>query len=127
MTKYTNHAVFSHILCLNTVVKTVFCFVQEVNIDLDKLPNNMAYHRTGAQLNPKLEKLEFPRNDIIYIRDLGQGAFGRVFQVSWYFWKMFVCFKMLFDVCSDENCLLSGKSTRPCKGGRIHSGGSEDA
>ncbi|KAK3924963.1 Tyrosine-protein kinase transmembrane receptor Ror2, partial [Frankliniella fusca] len=50
------------------------------NIDLDKLPDNMAYHRTGAQLNPKLEKLEFPRNDIIYIRDLGQGAFGRVFQ-----------------------------------------------
>jgi receptor tyrosine kinase len=49
---------------------------------LEKLPNNMAYHRTGAQLNPKLEKLEFPRNDIIYIRDLGQGAFGRVFQVS---------------------------------------------
>ncbi|XP_069694454.1 tyrosine-protein kinase transmembrane receptor Ror2 [Periplaneta americana] len=55
---------------------------QEVNIDLDKLPNNMAYHRTGAQLNPKLEKLEFPRNDIIYIRDLGQGAFGRVFQAK---------------------------------------------
>lgn len=51
------------------------------NIDLDKLPDNMSYHRTGAQLNPKLEKLEFPRNDIIYIRDLGQGAFGRVFQV----------------------------------------------
>lgn len=55
---------------------------EEVNIDLDKLPNNMAYHRTGAQLNPKLEKLEFPRNDIIYIRDLGQGAFGRVFQAK---------------------------------------------
>ncbi|KAE8743856.1 Tyrosine-kinase receptor Ror2 [Frankliniella occidentalis] len=52
------------------------------NIDLDKLPDNMAYHRTGAQLNPKLEKLEFPRNDIIYIRDLGQGAFGRVFQAK---------------------------------------------
>jgi hypothetical protein len=67
---------------INVVVKTLFYFVQEVNIDLDKLPNNMAYHRTGAQLNPKLEKLEFPRNDIIYIRDLGQGAFGRVFQAS---------------------------------------------
>ncbi|KAK7791522.1 hypothetical protein R5R35_008686 [Gryllus longicercus] len=55
---------------------------EEVNIDLEKLPNNMAYHTTGAQLNPKLEKLEFPRNDIIYIRDLGQGAFGRVFQAK---------------------------------------------
>lgn len=56
--------------------------VEEVNIDLEKLPSNMAYHTTGAQLNPKLEKLEFPRNDIIYIRDLGQGAFGRVFQAK---------------------------------------------
>lgn len=56
--------------------------VQEVNIDLDKLPSNMAYHRTGVTLNPKLEQLEFPRNDIIYIKDLGQGAFGRVFQAK---------------------------------------------
>ncbi|GLV43152.1 Neurospecific receptor kinase [Carabus blaptoides fortunei] len=55
---------------------------QEVSIDLNKLPSNVAYHRTGAQLNPKLEKLEFPRNDIIYVRDLGQGAFGRVFQAK---------------------------------------------
>lgn len=53
-----------------------------MNIDLDKLPNNDAYHKTGAQLNPKLEKLEFPRNNIIYVRDLGQGAFGRVFQAK---------------------------------------------
>ncbi|XP_044741574.1 tyrosine-protein kinase transmembrane receptor Ror2 [Chrysoperla carnea] len=55
---------------------------RQVNIDLDKLPSNMAYHSTGAQLNPLLEKLEFPRNNIIYIRDLGQGAFGRVFQAK---------------------------------------------
>ena len=50
------------------------------NIDLDKLPENMSYHQTAARLNPKLEHLEYPRNDIIYIRDVGQGAFGRVFQ-----------------------------------------------
>lgn len=56
--------------------------LQNVDIDLDKLPSNLAYHTTGAQLNPKLEKLEFPRNNIIYIRDLGQGAFGRVFQAK---------------------------------------------
>lgn len=56
--------------------------VQSMDIDLDKLPSNLAYHTTGAQLNPKLEKLEFPRNNIIYIRDLGQGAFGRVFQAK---------------------------------------------
>lgn len=53
-----------------------------MNIDLDKLPSNDAYHNMGAQLNPKLEKLEFPRNNIIYVRDLGQGAFGRVFQAK---------------------------------------------
>ena len=29
----------------------------------------------------RLELLEYPRNDIIYIRDIGQGQFGRVFQV----------------------------------------------
>lgn len=50
------------------------------NVDINKLPANMNYHQTAANLNPKLEKLEYPRNDIIYIKDLGQGAFGRVFQ-----------------------------------------------
>ncbi|KAG1668497.1 Tyrosine-protein kinase transmembrane receptor Ror2 [Nymphon striatum] len=54
----------------------------DVEIDLDKLPSNMSYHRTAAHLNPTLEKLEYPRNDIIYIRDIGQGAFGRVFQAK---------------------------------------------
>lgn len=52
------------------------------NIDLNKLPSNTAYHETCAVLNPKLEKLEYPRNDIIYVKDLGQGAFGRVFQAK---------------------------------------------
>ena len=55
-------------------------FEQDANIDLDKLPENLNYHQSGAKLNPKLEELEYPRNDIIYIRDVGQGAFGRVFQ-----------------------------------------------
>lgn len=52
------------------------------NIDLNKLPSNMSYHQTAAQLNPCLEKLEYPRNNIIYLKDLGQGAFGRVFQAK---------------------------------------------
>lgn len=51
-----------------------------VTIDLNKLQANSSYHHTGAQLNPILEKLEYPRNNIIYVKDLGQGAFGRVFQ-----------------------------------------------
>ncbi|KAK9497971.1 hypothetical protein O3M35_003863 [Rhynocoris fuscipes] len=55
---------------------------RDVNIDLEKLPSNTAYHTPGTCLNPKLEKLEFPRNDIIYVQDLGQGAFGRVFQAK---------------------------------------------
>lgn len=50
------------------------------DVDINKLPANANYHQTEAKLNPKLEKLEYPRNDIIYIKDLGQGAFGRVFQ-----------------------------------------------
>lgn len=54
----------------------------DVEIDLDKLPSNVSYHRTQAKLHPKLESLEYPRNDIIYIRDIGQGAFGRVFQAK---------------------------------------------
>ena len=37
-------------------------------IDLDRLPVNANYHNASAQLNPKLEKLEYPRNDIIYMR-----------------------------------------------------------
>ena len=48
--------------------------------ELEKLPVNTSYHYTGNRLNPQLEALEYNRNDIIYIRDLGQGMFGRVFQ-----------------------------------------------
>ena len=62
--------------------------IQDGDIDLNKLPENSNYHTTGAQLHPKLELLEYPRNDIIYIRDIGQGAFGRVFQVILYFSKI---------------------------------------
>lgn len=57
--------------------------LKDVDIDLDKLPSNSAYHQYGMCSNPKLEKLEFPRNNIIYVKDLGQGAFGRVFQVGY--------------------------------------------
>lgn len=49
------------------------------DFDLSKLPSNCAYHCTSATLSPKLESLEYPRNSIVYIRDIGAGAFGRVF------------------------------------------------
>ena len=63
--------------------------VQDGEIDLTKLAENSNYHTTGAALHPKLELLEYPRNDIIYIRDIGQGAFGRVFQVQLKLHRMF--------------------------------------
>lgn len=41
-------------------------------------------------LNTKLEKLEYPRENVVYVRSLGQGAFGRVFQVS--------CFDQYYEI-----------------------------
>ena len=54
-------------------------------VDLGKLRENSTYQCVGLlqqSVHPALEKLEYPRNDIIYMRDLGQGAFGRVFQAK---------------------------------------------
>lgn len=54
-------------------------------VDLGKLRENSTYQCVGLlqqSVHPALEKLEYPRNDIIYVRDLGQGAFGRVFQAK---------------------------------------------
>ncbi|XP_059175620.1 muscle, skeletal receptor tyrosine protein kinase-like isoform X3 [Physella acuta] len=51
------------------------------DLDIENLPINSAYHQMKThRLNPKLETLEFPRNDIVFIEDIGQGAFGRVFK-----------------------------------------------
>ena len=52
------------------------------DLDLSKLPCNTTYHCTSVQINPKLEALEYPRNKIIFIRDIGCGAFGRVFMAK---------------------------------------------
>ncbi|KAM7344842.1 neurospecific receptor kinase isoform 2-T3 [Cochliomyia hominivorax] len=71
-------------------------------------------------LNTKLEKLEYPRENVVYVRSLGQGAFGRVFQakapglVPGYD-DLMVAVKMLKDDASDqmqmdferEACLLA--------------------
>eukprot|EP00106_Octopus_bimaculoides_P018009 XP_014785451.1 PREDICTED: tyrosine-protein kinase transmembrane receptor Ror2-like isoform X2 [Octopus bimaculoides] len=55
----------------------------DLDIDLDRLPQNMSYHRMkGSRKNAKIEAMEYPRNDILYIRDIGQGAFGRVFKAK---------------------------------------------
>ncbi|XP_023366326.1 muscle, skeletal receptor tyrosine-protein kinase [Otolemur garnettii] len=42
--------------------------------------NKKRYQRMPLLLNPKLLSLEYPRNNIEYVRDIGEGAFGRVFQ-----------------------------------------------
>jgi receptor tyrosine kinase len=57
---------------------------EDIDIDLSRLPSNAIYQFAAPMsfLNPKLEELEYSRNDLVYIRDIGQGAFGRVFQAS---------------------------------------------
>ncbi|XP_030623307.1 muscle, skeletal receptor tyrosine-protein kinase isoform X1 [Chanos chanos] len=47
---------------------------------LDRLHPNPMYQRLPLLLNSKLLNLEYPRNNIEYVRDIGEGAFGRVFQ-----------------------------------------------
>ncbi|XP_067839673.1 muscle, skeletal receptor tyrosine-protein kinase [Heptranchias perlo] len=47
---------------------------------LNRLHPNPMYQRLPLLLNPKLLSLEYPRNNIEYVRDIGEGAFGRVFQ-----------------------------------------------
>ncbi|XP_075168467.1 neurospecific receptor kinase [Haematobia irritans] len=72
------------------------------------------------KLNTKLEKLEYPRADVVYVRSLGQGAFGRVFQAKAPGLvpgqdDLLVAVKMLKDDASDqmqmdferEACLLA--------------------
>lgn len=57
---------------------------EDLDIDIDKLPTNSCYHKLSecSKINPKLQVMEYPRNDIVYIRDIGQGAFGRVFKAK---------------------------------------------
>lgn len=84
----------------------------DLEIDIQKLPANMSYHvmEEPIRLNPKLQAYEYPRNDIIYIKDIGQGAFGRVFKakapsiggISKHDEEMFVAVKMLKEDASND-------------------------
>lgn len=47
---------------------------------LDRLHPNPMYQRIPLLISTKLLSLEYPRNNIEYVRDIGEGAFGRVFQ-----------------------------------------------
>ncbi|XP_038074887.1 muscle, skeletal receptor tyrosine protein kinase-like [Patiria miniata] len=51
------------------------------DLDVSKLPENPMYGKDfNKSFNPHLRHLEYPRNNIIYIVDIGEGAFGRVFK-----------------------------------------------
>ncbi|BFG04312.1 tyrosine-protein kinase transmembrane receptor Ror2 [Drosophila madeirensis] len=80
----------------------------------------VAIQDTKGKQNARLEKLEYPRGDIVYVRSLGQGAFGRVFQAKAPGLvpgqdDLLVAVKMLKDDASDqmqmdferEACLLA--------------------
>jgi receptor tyrosine kinase len=87
------------VVVISLAVVAVACFVrgrrggkhqysaaakEDVDAVIAQLPVNAAYHQmhTSGKLNPKLEAYEFPRNDIVFLRDIGQGAFGRVFKAK---------------------------------------------
>ncbi|XP_017265890.1 muscle, skeletal receptor tyrosine-protein kinase isoform X2 [Kryptolebias marmoratus] len=62
------------------VMKTSTLSALPSELLLDRLHPNPMYQRVPLLLNSKLLALEYPRNNIQYVRDIGEGAFGRVFQ-----------------------------------------------
>ncbi|XP_016118310.1 muscle, skeletal receptor tyrosine protein kinase-like, partial [Sinocyclocheilus grahami] len=72
----------------NPNVRWEYCLVPKCGEELllDRLHPNPMYQRLPLLLNSKLLSLEYPRNNIEYVRDIGEGAFGRVFQAreSWF-------------------------------------------
>ncbi|GFR72109.1 receptor protein-tyrosine kinase [Elysia marginata] len=65
----------------------------DVDVDVEGLTVNSAYY-SPTRLNPKLEAIEFPRNDLVFMERIGQGAFGLVFKAR--------------VVCSNGNSRLGG-------------------
>ena len=82
---------------------------EDLDLDIEQLPNNVSYAKNLSRslFSNKLEKLEFPRNDIVFLRDIGYGAFGRVFQakvphlVKGHEWTV-VAVKVLKESASEE-------------------------
>lgn len=52
------------------------------NIDLDMKDNPMYGKDFNVSFNPQLAYLEYDRNCVIYEKDIGEGAFGRVFKAT---------------------------------------------
>ncbi len=56
----------------------------DADIEVEGLPWNVCYHQkpdSGAFCRD-LQLVEYPRNDVEYLKDIGVGAFGRVFQAK---------------------------------------------
>ncbi|XP_037953857.1 tyrosine-protein kinase transmembrane receptor Ror2 [Teleopsis dalmanni] len=108
---------------LNDSRETIESSNAAVNLKCGTIRSTATIHSTNeakTKLNTKLEKLEYPRGDIVYVRSLGQGAFGRVFQAKAPGLvpgndDLLVAVKMLKDDASDqmqmdferEACLLA--------------------
>ena len=53
----------------------------DVDIDTEKIPDNECYIDTkDSMLDERLREINYSRNDIVYVCDIGCGAFGRVFK-----------------------------------------------
>ncbi|PIK43909.1 putative muscle, skeletal receptor tyrosine protein kinase-like [Apostichopus japonicus] len=53
------------------------------SFDFRKVPDNPMFGMNfNRSFNPLLESLEYPRNDIVFVADIGEGAFGRVFKAT---------------------------------------------
>lgn len=51
--------------------------------DIRLVPDNPMFGKNfNRSYNPLLESLEYPRNEIVYLADIGEGAFGRVFKAT---------------------------------------------
>lgn len=76
--------------------------------DFKKIPDNPMFGQNfNRSFNPLLEGLEYPRNDIVFVADIGEGAFGRVFKAtavdpSSADQRMIVAVKMLKSSASSE-------------------------
>lgn len=73
----------TYFLHVRRVTKTPTLSTLPSELLLDRLRPNPMYQRVPLLLNSKLLALEYPRNNIQYVRDIGEGAFGRVFQARW--------------------------------------------
>ncbi|XP_041474881.1 muscle, skeletal receptor tyrosine-protein kinase-like isoform X2 [Lytechinus variegatus] len=58
-------------------------FTLPKNIDLSGMTENPMYGKNfNTSFNPQLAYLEYDRNSVIYEKDIGEGAFGRVFMAT---------------------------------------------